>query len=78
MKPILTISATNGQGDSPFPTVLYANAAGGEVFSAPEVTAQADLMTVSGNQLYHTSVLLMLQEKPNGLKHHKKQVSFFY
>ena len=33
---------------------------------------------VSGNQLYHTATLLMLQEKPPGLKIQRKQKSTFW
>jgi hypothetical protein len=33
---------------------------------------------VSGNQLYHTAMLLMLQEKPKGLQPSRKQKSIFW
>jgi hypothetical protein len=33
---------------------------------------------ISGNQLYHTAVLLMLQEKPSGLRLQRKQKSIFW
>lgn len=57
MKPILTITASDGKSRSPFPTVLYGNGP-----------------AVSGNQLYHTAALVMLQDKPASIRLTKKQV----
>lgn len=60
MKPILTIPAIEGEGKSPFPTVLYGNGP-----------------AVSGNQLYHTASLIMLEAKPRSIHLQKKQVCDF-
>ncbi|KAL9084814.1 MAG: hypothetical protein Q9165_007882 [Trypethelium subeluteriae] len=47
MKPILYVSASEGENSNPFPILLFGNAP-----------------AVSGNQLYHTCALLMLQRRP--------------
>ncbi|PVH87895.1 hypothetical protein DL98DRAFT_447238 [Cadophora sp. DSE1049] len=63
MKPILTISLQEGEVHRPFPTVLYGNGPAGKM---------------SGNQLYHTAMLLMLQERPGNIQLSRKLKSIFW
>ncbi|KAL4922364.1 hypothetical protein BDW62DRAFT_197044 [Aspergillus aurantiobrunneus] len=72
MKSIFSVStATSADwgGDRPFPTVLYANGAASMLLLSFKyiMLAGIDEHTVSGNQLYHTCALLLLQRKPKTL-----------
>lgn len=65
----------------PFPTVIYGNGAASEFHPVPLPICQTLTLTVSGNQLYHTCMLLLLQRKPKTLCLSKKPVSipsFFF
>ena len=76
MKPILTISLQESEAYRPFPTVLYGNGPAGETDVKLLFGLWTGLTTlVSGNQLYHTAMLLMLQERPGNIQLPRKLVS---
>jgi hypothetical protein len=74
MKPILTIPAAQGESQSPFPTVFYGNGPAGNITNSFISRTLLLTWSVSGNQLYHTATLLMLQRKPSGVEGLRKQV----
>ena len=78
MKPILTIPATEAAGQSPFPIVLYGNGPAGQKSNRTILITFSWWISVSGNQLYHTAILLMLQGKPRWLNPQRRQKSIFW
>jgi hypothetical protein len=75
VKPIISIPPGEGKDDSPFPTVLYGHGSASMTLRQVLGAVLKLTRTVSGNQLYHTATLLMLQGKPAGLTVQRKQVS---
>lgn len=77
MKPILLFSASSVDSSKPFPTILFGNAPASE-FHDIICSAMVNLpVSVSGNQMYHTTSVLMLQARPPGVRCRKKPVSGF-
>lgn len=75
MRALFTVpSADMKDKDMPFPTVLYGN---GSASMLPDIhyPPGANVFIVSGNQLYHTCALLLLQHKPKDVRLEKKTVS---
>jgi hypothetical protein len=75
MKPIFTVTAPDYAGrEQPFPIVLYGN---GDASKSANYGKKISKLTetVSGNQLYHVSALLLLQQKPKTLSLSRKPVS---
>jgi len=58
--------------------ILTIPALQGEAHSPFPTVLYGNGPAVSGNQLYHTAMLLMLQEKPGGLQPQRKQKSIFW
>ncbi|CZR69756.1 related to regulatory protein for the arginine catabolic pathway [Phialocephala subalpina] len=66
------------RGKDEMKPILTIPAAQGDTNSPFPTVLYGNGPAVSGNQLYHTALLLMLQEKPNGLQPQRKQKSIFW
>lgn len=84
MHPLISCPAANDDHQNPFPIVLYGNSPASMFLSAYRYAGilrpwstrlDTDTLLVNGNQLYHTSAILMLQEKPRDVRLNKGHVS---
>ena len=67
MKAVLSLGADTSHGSSPFQTLLFGTGLQVSSCIGTNDGVISDAFSVSGNQLYHTAALLMLQKKPRSM-----------